>query len=167
VPILDKKSYFFTKSRVVTFAVLSAFIIGFDQLTKHWARTSLDRNPRFLGDTNIGFSLAFNSGSAFSLFEDSTIFITLIATLVVGILIFLVFRTDRMPLSYAYMLIAIGAVGNIIDRITQAPYGGHGFVTDFIKIGWWPTFNIADSAISIGAVLLVISSFAKERNSDE
>jgi len=163
----DKNSFNFTKSRILTFLILGATIISSDQLTKHWARTTLEGNPKFFGDTDIGFSLAFNSGSAFSLFEDSTIYITLIATLVVGVLIYMTFKTELTSLSLAYMLIALGAIGNIIDRITQEPYGGHGMVTDFIKIGWWPTFNIADSAISIGAVLLIVSSFVGERNKNE
>jgi len=83
------------------------------------------------------------------------------------VLVYLTFRTDRFSLSLAYMLIAIGAVGNIIDRFSQEPFGGRGMVTDFIKVGSWPTFNIADSAITIGAAILIGSSFFGERNKNE
>lgn len=165
--LLDKNNLIFARSRVVIFLILTFCILTIDQVSKHWARTTLEDNPKFIGDTKIGFALAYNSGSAFSLFENSTIYITIIATLVVTILIYLAFSTKRFSMSLAYVLIAVGAFGNIIDRITQYPYRGHGAVTDFIKIGSWPTFNIADSAISIGAFILIISSFIGERKNEQ
>lgn len=158
---LSKTDFDFSKTRIVFLFVFGLFGIIFDQLTKAWALENLESGPKLLGDTNIGFSLTFNSGSAFSLFENSTIFITIAACAIVMILIYAGFKTEHNLTSFAYFTIAVGAMGNIIDRFFRYPYFGHGNVTDFIKVMSFPTFNIADSLVCIGAFLLLVSSFKK------
>ena len=158
-----RHSFNFSKHRIVLCLALFVIAISFDQLTKSWARNALSEGPKFIGNTQIGFSLTSNSGSAFSLFQNSTILLTISACLIVGILLFAAFRTNSNALSISYMVIAAGATGNIIDRFTQPPGGGHGHVTDFIKIGSFPTFNIADSLVTIGAVSLVVFSFINSK----
>jgi signal peptidase II len=64
----------------------------------------------------------------------------------------------------ALALVLGGALGNVSDRLFRAPGFLHGAVVDFIKVGSWPTFNVADSAITIGAVLLVVWSLLSSRS---
>lgn len=153
-------------SRSVIFFAIFVLGVFVDQLSKAWARNELVDAPRFIGSTEIGFSLTSNSGSAFSLFQNSTILLTIAGIVIVGILVVVVFRTETVLVSYACMTIATGAVGNLIDRFTQYPNAGHGHVTDFIHVGSFPTFNIADSLVTIGAIALVVSTLfqAKEHH---
>ncbi|MBO7605450.1 MAG: signal peptidase II [Elusimicrobiaceae bacterium] len=95
------------------------------------------------------FSLTYveNTGSAFGLFQNANLFLIIVSLLV----LFLMFkwRKDILPLGalakYGYLMIFAGALGNIFDRITL------GYVVDFLDFHFWPVFNIADSAICIGA----------------
>ena len=164
--LFDLKTYKFSKFRIITFSCLFVVVLIVDQWTKSWARQNIKGDPRYFSDLDIGFVFATNSGSAFSLFSNSTIYISIIAIVVVIILLFAIFKTERNIVSMSYMFISVGALGNLIDRFTQPPYGGQGEVTDFIHIGWWPTFNIADSMITAGAVLLVLSAIFQGQKSD-
>lgn len=73
------------------------------------------------------------------MFQSSTIYLTIISIVVIVVLIIAAVRTSNKLLALAYVMIATGAIGNVIDRFTQTPYGGHGHVTDFIRIYSWPT----------------------------
>ncbi len=145
--------------------LFGVIILGlvFDQLTKIWALGNLEGSPIFIADTEIGFSLAFNSGSAFSLFQGSTIFITIAGLVILAILFRIMFKAESKYLALSYSLIISGAMGNLVDRFFQEPYWGTGNVTDFIKVGSFPTFNIADSLISIGVVCLIIFTLLDSR----
>lgn len=149
----------FTRQRIIGFFVFLCAVIAIDQLTKAWARSHLDSHSDYIGSTDIGLYLTTNSGSAFSLFQDSTIYLTVIAIVVSVFLIIAFFRSENTWMAYCYLAIAVGALGNVIDRFFQPPYGGHGHVTDFIRVGIWPTFNIADSLITVGAIALVVETF--------
>lgn len=155
------------RSKSAIFLVI--FILGVfaDQLSKAWARSALEQSPKLFGSTGNGFSLTSNSGSAFSLFQNSTILLTLAGIVIVGILVIAVFRTETILVSYACMLIATGATGNLIDRFFQSPNAGHGHVTDFIHIGSFPTFNIADSLVTLGAITLVVSTLVQAKENHE
>jgi signal peptidase II len=77
-------------------------------------------------------------------------------------------RKRQHPIQAVGMaLIAGGALGNIIDRLCRDSGWMRGRVVDFVDLQWWPVFNVADSAITIGAVLLVIRSFLEVRPPDE
>jgi signal peptidase II len=96
-----------------------------------------------------------NTGSAFGLFQDQTFLLTIIAFIGIATLLFFVLFMHRrfpflatMPAKLALGLILGGTVGNLIDRLN------HGYVTDFIDIGRWPSFNIADSAVVVGTILI-------------
>ena len=111
--------------------------------------------------------LVFNKGAAFSLFAQAPGWQTPVLTafaIVAGVVvsIFIVRSAGRTWLQLALALILGGAVGNVIDRLR------FGHVVDFVDLhalGWhWPAFNVADSAISVGAVLLVLEGFlAREK----
>ena len=110
------------------------------------------------------FSLTYveNSGSAFGLFQNANLFLLILSLFV--LLLMFIWRKDIFVLGNwakcGYYLIFAGALGNIYDRIFL------GYVVDFLDFHFWPVFNIADSSITIGAVLIAISILmeGKRRN---
>lgn len=111
-----------------------------------------------IGDT-LRFRLTRNPGAAFSSFTNGGPVLAVIAVLVaIGIAIYLPrveLELDRLALS----LIMGGALGNFVDRIVRGDGLLDGAVIDFIDLSFWPTFNVADSAISVGVALMLISAF--------
>lgn len=140
--------------------ILAAALLGLDQWTKIIAVQALDYAvpvPVFPG---LNWKLVHNYGAAFSLLAEASgwqrwFFLTL--ALVISVVLTLWLR--RLPrfawnLCLPLALIVSGAIGNAIDRVL------YGYVIDFVHVYWrewsWPVFNIADSAISVGAVMLVL-----------
>jgi signal peptidase II len=131
-------------------------IVVADQLTKAWAVSALADGPtKILGDT-VKFEVSRNSGAAFSRFQGYT---PVLAVLALGIA-FLIARAARQAtdrwLMIGLVLVLGGACGNLVDRMARSPGFLRGHVVDFIAVGWWPVFNIADSCVTVGAVVLVI-----------
>ncbi len=141
---------------------LSALVIILDQLTKLIAVQSLvlyQAVPVFPG---FNLTLMHNTGAAFSFLSDAGgwqrwFFIVL----AIGISIFIVAWMKGLDASKRWLLLALamvlgGAIGNAIDRIYL------GYVIDFIEVYYskyyWPAFNIADSAITVGAIMLIIDA---------
>jgi signal peptidase II len=142
-------------------------IVVLDVLTKTWAVHELADGPiELIGDT-VSFRLARNTGGAFSLFQAFTPLIAVIAGVVAYFLVRTVQRTRDTLLVVALSLVLGGAIGNLLDRVFRSPGFLRGAVVDFVHLGAWPTFNVADSAITIGAVLVVVWSVrtsARERH---
>ena len=133
-------------------------VVVLDLVTKIWAVHDLADGPvEIVGDT-VSFRLARNTGGAFSLFQAFTPFLALVAGIVTYFLIRTVQRTRDTLLVVALSLVLGGAIGNLIDRVFRSPGFLRGAVVDFVHVGAWPTFNVADSAITIGAVLVIIWS---------
>jgi signal peptidase II len=149
---------------------LALVLIILDQLTKYWANTSLEFMQPYAVMPNLNFTLIYNEGAAFSFLSDMGGWQRwFFAALAVGVSAGLVYWLSRLPKVWTAEVISInlilsGAIGNVIDRIWQ------GKVTDFIDfyIGTWhyATFNVADVAISIGAVLLIYSEFFVKKKTD-
>src|SRR4029077_15988415 len=108
-----------------------------------------------IGD-DIGFALARNTGSAFSLFQAFTPLLAVVAIVVAVLLVRAVRRTREILMVVGLSLVLGGALGNLVDRLFRSPGFLKGAVVDFVHVGSFPTFNVADSAITIGAVLIVI-----------
>jgi signal peptidase II len=143
---------------------ISAGVIVLDQLTKYWVTTVFQLGDKLPVLPSFNLVLAYNTGAAFSLLADAggwqRAFFSLVAAAASAVIIFLLRRHPHQALfSLALALILGGALGNLIDRIAL------GHVIDFIQLYWrdyyWPAFNVADSAITGGAVLLVWDSFRK------
>lgn len=148
-----------------SFFIIVFFGLFVDQLSKALALNSLKDSRKFFFDTRLGFELAYNSGSAFSLFTGSTFILTILA-IAIAIALFLYYpKCDSRLMEIAFTFIITGALGNIIDRFFRTPYWGKGRVIDFLVLWDWPTFNIADSFVSVGVALAVIATVLAGRNS--
>ena len=141
-------------------AVVAAVVLVVDQASKHWALNALQDGPiELIGSLRL--FLTYNTGAAFSLASGRGIgpLVTVLAVVVIAGLAF--GYTSRHPLGATSVgLISGGAVGNLVDRAFRGDDGFlQGAVVDFIDLQWWPVFNVADAAIVVGAVLLVVASF--------
>jgi signal peptidase II len=149
----DSRAHARARSAWIISAV--AGIVLVDQLTKAWAVSALADGPKsIIGDTVV-LEVARNSGGAFSRFRGYT---PILAVLAVGVTVFLaraVRRTTDRWLLLGLVLVLGGALGNLGDRFFRSPGFLRGHVVDFVAVGWWPLFNVADSCITVGAVVLV------------
>lgn len=152
-------------------ASVAIAVYAVDQLSKSWAvdRLSAGRTIDLIG--SLRFNLAFNSGAAFSQGTGSGPIIALIAVVVVAALLWTGRSSTSRTSAVAVGLVVGGAVGNLSDRLLREGPGGFfgGAVVDFIDLQWWPIFNVADSAIVIGGILLVLSAglFGKDDGDSE
>lgn len=145
------------------YLLLAAVVIIFDQLSKLWILNNLELYQSIPIIPSFSIVYARNYGAAFGFLNDAggwqTIFFTVVALLVSIVLIVWLKRiaTTERQLAYALALILGGAIGNLIDRLQ------FNYVVDFLLFyyqNWqFPAFNVADSAISVGAALLLIDSF--------
>jgi signal peptidase II len=144
---------------------LAVAVVVVDQLSKQWALSRLGDGSFVEVIGSLRFRLTFNTGTAFSLGDDLQLgpFIAVLALAVVGWLLWSG-HSDTKGGAIAAGLVAGGAIGNLIDRAFRSgPWGEEtgfmgGAVVDFIDAQWWPVFNVADAAIVIGAILLVLVS---------
>lgn len=139
---------------------LSAAVIVADQISKQVAVNQLDLYERIVVLPFLNLTRTHNTGAAFSLFADAApaFFAILAVAVSIGILVWLRRNPDHERLTASGLcLILGGALGNAIDRVAR------GYVIDFIDVyagSWhWPAFNLADSAIVIGAGLLLLDMF--------
>ena len=151
------------------YLLITLILLGLDQATKYWATVSL--RPRIMVEVVPGilrFTYATNRGVAFSLFADSETDIRyILAATALLAAVFVLFYQWRTPVRMVRLHVALsmmlaGIVGNLIDRVRL------GEVVDFIDLHWreryyWPTFNVADAAICIGAGLLAWQMIKEER----
>lgn len=142
-------------------AAVALGVLVLDQATKWWALNRLSGGDIVDVVGSLRFNLFYNTGVAFSLGSDSGLG-PWISVLAIGVVVAVSFgATSRYPLgAVASGLISGGALGNLLDRAFRGDDGFlHGAVIDFIDLQWWPVFNVADAAIVVGAILLVIASF--------
>jgi signal peptidase II len=141
-------------------------IVVLDQLTKSWVVAALSDGPlRIIGD-DVELSLTRNSGGAFSLFTNATVFLAIMAIVLSLVLARAVRRAQDLLSVIALSMVLGGALGNLLDRIFRAPGFLRGHVVDYVSVGSFPSFNVADSAITIGAILLIIASLRPVRDRD-
>lgn len=140
-------------------AAIAGTVVALDVITKTLvvALITPGEPVRIIGDT-VTLRLVRNSGAAFSMATGYTWVLTLIALAVVAVIIRYAGRLRSGWWILGLGLVLGGALGNLIDRIFRAPGPLRGHVVDFVSVGWWPVFNVADSAVVCGAVLLVILS---------
>ena len=143
----------------------AAAVFALDRLTKVWAAHALVDRPIDLIPGALTLRYTTNSGGAFSL-GQRTPWLFAGATLIVsGLIVLTAFRSRNAVSAIGLGLVLGGALGNLADRALRGP-GLSGHVVDFIDLHWWPVFNVADSAIVIGAAVLAWASFRDERADD-
>lgn len=142
----------------VVFFLTALLLVTADQFSKLGIRSNLA-----IGESvfEVGFFRLIrvhNTGAVFGLFQGQTFPLTIISSVgVAALLLYALFFHRKLPFlstklgKLAFGLVLGGTVGNLIDRISL------GYVTDFIAVGIWPTFNIADSAIVVGVSILIYS----------
>lgn len=150
--------------------LLSALIVLFDQWTKAIAIAALQEGQSIEVFSHLSWTLRFNPGVAFSIFDDGHAWqrhglsaFALIISTVFAVMLTRLPPSDRAT-KLAFALVIGGAIGNVIDRIR------FGHVLDFVDVRlWgqvhWPAFNIADSAICVGAFVLLVWGWKQDRGS--
>ena len=142
----------------VAFLLTALLVVAADQLSKIWIRSNLALGES-LPETGL-FRLTHvnNTGAVFGLFQGQSFPLTIVAIIgIVVLLLIALFFFRRSPLLVGRLgkpalgLILGGTVGNLIDRLRL------GGVTDFIDIGFWPAFNVADSAVVVGSIIFAYS----------
>ena len=131
--------------------VLAAVVLLLDQSTKSIIIAWLDWGESWPAEGFLRLTHARNTGTAFSLFQGHSNILSIVAMFAVAVLLWVYATTGAKSfvLRFALGLQLGGALGNLLDRLRL------GYVTDFVDVGPWPIFNVADSAISIGMVLMV------------
>jgi len=139
--------------------------IALDQWTKWLVRTNIEFGMQWLPDSLMWLSPYarivhwYNKGAAFGMFQNGNIVFTILAFIVIGAIIYYYPRVEEgdWTLRLAMGLQLGGAAGNLIDRLRV------GQVTDFISVGTFPVFNIADASISVGVAVLLLGVWLNER----
>lgn len=142
---------------------ITIFLVGLDQWTKALIRRNLVFNDALVPFPQLGSFVRIvnwrNTGAAFGIFQGMNLVFTVIAFVIILVI---VLYFPQIPRSDYFFRLALalqlsGAVGNLIDRLAR------GYVTDFISIGSFPVFNIADSCITMGVIVLMIGIWVEER----
>ena len=147
---------------------VAAVVLLLDVVTKVLAVKLLtpQQPVSIIGDT-VTWTLVRNSGAAFSMGTSYTWVLTLVATGVVLGIIWMGRRLVSPWWALGLGMILGGALGNLVDRFFRSPGPLRGHVVDFMSIGWWPVFNVADPAVVGGAIMLVgLSLFGFDFDTD-
>ena len=150
---------------------LAVIMLIIDQATKWWVITNFKFRESVAVMPMFNLTYARNEGAAFSFLDDAggwqRWFFTVIAIAISSLLLYWMrgLNKSQKLLSIAYALVLSGAIGNLIDRVL------YGYVIDFLDVYYqqyhWPVFNIADSAICIGAVLIIFDAITSKEPSKE
>ena len=147
---------------------LSSLILAFDLISKAIVNQSLHLHERIVIVHDwFNLILLHNSGAAFSFLDDAggwqrwfLVIVSTVVSAIIGVWLFRIRSTEKL-LAISLCLILGGAVGNLIDRVAA------GFVVDFLLVHWdehyFPAFNVADAAISVGAGCLILDMFLKPK----
>lgn len=147
--------------------VIAFIVLALDLVTKYWVESALVFGQQIPITSFFNLVLTYNPGAAFSFLGDASgwqrWFLSGIAFIACAVISYLLYKhTENKLFCWALSLVLGGALGNLYDRITL------GHVVDFLDfyIGdyHWPAFNIADSAICIGAALLIYESFTAKKS---
>lgn len=145
---------------------IAGAVVALDQWTKWLVRENIPFATQWLPD-GLEWLMPYarlvywhNTGAAFGMFQSGSTVFTVLAFVVIGAILFYYrqIASEGWMFRLAMSLQLAGATGNLIDRLTQ-----DGKVTDFISVGTFPVFNIADASITIGTALLILGVWLNER----
>lgn len=123
-----------------------------DQLTKFAVKGTMRLGESWPAEGLVRITHGSNTGTAFGLFPNQTVLLIFASIIAIGFLVYF-YRAYALPRPILRLAIGLqlgGAFGNLFDRVA------FGAVTDFIDVGWWPIFNIADSSICVGMATLIV-----------
>lgn len=130
-------------------------VIVFDQITKTLALNALDDGPIEVIDGVLSLRLTFNPGGAFGILQGIPEFFLVATVLVVVLVLFWARKLTETSWTIPLGLVLGGGIGNVIDRVVRDTDGR---VVDFVDLHVWPVFNVADSCIVLGVLLLIFMS---------
>lgn len=136
-------------------------VLSLDQLTKWAAVETLDRPLQLIGEF-LELRIVRNPGGAFGSLQNAGVLLGIVAVVAVFILVRLTESAERRTDALVFGLILGGALGNLTDRIFRGDGFLDGAVVDFVDFNFFPAFNVADAAVTIGAILAVILSFRRK-----
>ena len=141
------------------FYLIAGAVFIFDQISKEFIRLWMPLGDSWPSTGFLRIVHGTNTGSAFGLFAGFTNLLILASILGIAAVLYYFYRqgNNAIALRISLGLIVGGALGNLFDRVV------FGKVVDFISVGWWPSFNIADSAISVGLFLVIFTMIFGER----
>ena len=141
---------------------VAGLTVSVDQVTKQLALDRLDQ-PVDLVEGLVTLRLTFNPGGAFGLFGGASGFFLVASIVIIAIIVVWAGKLDEGDSVYPLGLILGGGIGNLLDRAVR-DLGGR--VVDFIDLHYWPVFNLADSAIVIGVLMILWTSFRERKHDD-
>ncbi len=146
------------------FFLTGLLIVVADQFSKAWIRTNLPEGRSLFETGFLRITRVHNTGAAFGLFPDQVLALIIVALIgITAILVYVLIVSRYFPLpagmpgKLALGLVFGGTLGNLFDRLCL------GYVTDFIDFGFWPAFNIADSAVTVGIIIFAYSLLRSAR----
>jgi len=155
------------RSRAAQILLVAAFVAyAADRITKIWAEATLPGHPIAVVPDVLTLRFTTNSGGAFSIGQSAPWFFVGVTAIVVAIIIATSLRHTSRVVGASLGLVLGGALGNLTDRAFRAP-GMRGRVVDFIDFHVWPVFNLADSAIVVGAILIAWVGFRERTEQPE
>lgn len=154
-PVRESRPSRATTSLLVALSI-GAGVVALDVATKNWSADRLAVSPISMANGLVVLTHSRNPGAAFGTATSLTPLLSVVAAIAVAALVFMARRTSRRLGLLAVGLGLGGAAGNLVDRLFRAPGPLRGQVVDWVDIGSWPTFNLADSALVSAAVLAVV-----------
>jgi signal peptidase II len=150
--------------RLLALYGIAAAVLVLDQLIKQLVVSNLaGRPPLDVIGSFVQLRYTTNSGGAFSLLTGAPLFFGVMAIVIIGGIIYASRRAQPLSMQVVLGLILGGALGNLADRLFRGDGLLRGEVVDFVKVGIWPVFNLADSCIVVGGLLLAILLGRAER----
>jgi len=157
------------RTAIATIVLLGAAILAADQYTKALVRRTIPLNTSYMPipwlDRFVTLTHIENHGVSFGLLQGYGGLFGIVALAVIAGIAWYVWRYPGLPRFMAFVLGLMlgGALGNLVDRLLRG-----GVVTDFVDLRWWPVFNVADSCVVVGSILLgVYTLFIEGRRETE
>ena len=148
--------------------LVAASIAVADQLTKYWILAALGGNSHQLLGDFLSLRVTRNTGAAFSLLTGQGQVLGLLSIAIAVFVVVAISRVENQIERVALAMVLGGALGNLVDRILRGAGVFDGAVVDFIDFSFFPAFNLADSSITIGVVLLTwVALFPSQRDSSQ
>lgn len=154
------------RTALPTILIIAAFVFGLDQATKYWVVQNIPVQTSWSFFPTLAkifqFTFVTNTGAAFGMFPQlGGIFMIIAIVVIASIVVFY----HHLPTYNSWVRLSLGlqlggALGNLVDRVTR------GYVVDFVDIGFWPIFNVADLSIVLGVTILAYYLWSEENALD-